>query len=254
MTTLAERNCNPLNLRPLPGGEKWQGQVGIDRNPVTGAFCVFKDNTYGVRAAVVNMRSYVKFAGVKTLRDVIYRWAPPPPGEEIIGQAGSAVNGVDMNHTAAYLQSVCRETGLPADFDMTAIVAPEPSAYWRGKLAGIVRAMNRVEAGKSTITIEEARTGVDMALGLPKGYIRQDDGNVVREDMKQSETLKINTQGQAVNALGTGVSVVTAMSVIPDYRIALIVAGLIVVAGAAAAIYFWRLRKDRKMMHEADIA
>lgn len=251
---LAEKNNNPLNLRPLPGGEKWQGQVGIDRNPVTGAFCVFKDNTYGVRAAVVNMRSYVKFAGVKTLRDVIYRWAPPPPGEEIIGQAGSAVNGVDMNHTAAYLQSVCRETGLPADFDMTAIVAPEPSAYWRGKLAGIVRAMNRVEAGKSTITIEEARTGVDMALGLPKGYIRQDDGNVVREDMKQSETLKINTQGQAVNALGTGVSVVTAMSVIPDYRIALIVAGLIAATGIGVAVWFFFLRKDRKDMSEANIA
>lgn len=254
MTTLAEKNNNPLNLRPLPGGEKWQGQVGIDRNPVTGAFCVFKDNTYGVRAAVVNMRSYVKFAGVKTLRDVIYRWAPPPPGEEIIGQAGSAVNGVDMNHTAAYLQSVCAETGLPADFDMTAIVAPEPSAYWRGKLASIVRAMNRVEAGKSTITFEEARTGVDMALGLPKGYIRQDDGNVVRENMKKSETLKINTQGQAVNAIGTGVSVVTAMSVIPDYRVALIVAGLIAATGIGVAVWFFFLRKDRKMMHEADIA
>lgn len=252
--TLAEKNFNPLNLRPLPGGEKWQGQVGIDRNPVTGAFCVFKDNTYGVRAAVVNMRSYVKFAGVKTLRDVIYRWAPPPPGEEIVGQAGSAVNGVDMNHTAAYLQSVCRETGLPADFDMTAIVAPEPSAYWRGKLAGIVRAMNRVEAGKSTITIEEARTGVDMALGLPKGYIRQDDGNVVREDMKQSETLKINTQGQVTNLVGTGTSAVSAFALIQDWRVAVIVAGIILAVGAGVAIYFWRLRKDRKDMSEANIA
>ncbi len=254
MTTLAERNNNPLNLRPLPGGEKWQGQVGVDRNPVTGAFCVFKSNAYGVRAAVVNMRSYVKYSGVKTLRDVIYRWAPPPPGGEIVGQAGSAVGGVDMNHTEAYLASVCRSTGLPPNFDMTALVSPEISPYFRGKVVAIVCAMNLVEAGKATVSYEEVKEGVDMALGLPKGYVRQDDGNIVREDMKQSQTLKINTQGQVANAVTTGTAAVTAFSAISDWRIAAIVAGVILITGAAAAFYFWRLRKDRKMMHEEGIA
>ena len=254
METLAERNRNPLNIRPLPQGQTWQGQTGVDRNSVTGAFCVFESNVMGVRAAVVNMRSYVKFAGVKTLRDVIYRWAPPPPGGEIVGPAGSAVGGVDMNHTSSYLQSVCRETGVPADFDMTAIILPDPSPYWRGKLAGIIRAMNRVEAGKSTITFQEAAEGVDKALGLPKGYVRQDDGNVIREDMKQSQTIKINTEGQMANFVGTGTSAVTAFSLIQDYRVAAIVAGIIVLGGIGVAIYFWRLRKDRKAMNEANIA
>lgn len=254
MTTLAEKNRNPLNLRPLPAGQKWQGQVGVDHNSVTGFFCVFESNVMGVRAAVVNMRSYVKFAGVRTLRDVIYRWAPPPPGGEIVGTAGSAVGGVDMNHTAAYLRSVCRETGLPADFDMTAIATADPSIYWRGKLAAIVRAMNRVEAGKSTITIEEASEGVDKALGLPNGYIRQDDGNIIRENMKQSESLKINTQGQLANVAATGTATVTAFSAISDWKIAAIVAGIFLIAGAGTALYFWRLRKDRKQMHENGIA
>lgn len=254
MATLAEANRNPLNLRPLVGGEKWQGQTGISTNPVTGKFCIFESNAYGVRAAVINMRSYVKFSGVKTLKDVIYRWAPPPPGGEIIGQAGSAVGGVDMNHTAAYLQSVCRQTGLPADFDVTALVSSDSSPYFKGKIVSIVRAMNVVEAGKSTITVQEAQEGVNMALGLPKGYTRQDDGNIIRENMKQSETLKINTQGQVANVATTGVSVVTAMSVIPDWRIAAIVAGLIVVGGAATAVYLLWLRKDRKKMHENGIA
>jgi hypothetical protein len=254
MPTLAETNKNPLNLRPLPGGEKWQGQTGISTNPVTGKFCVFKDNEHGVRAAVINMRSYVKFSGVKTLKDVIYRWAPPPPGGEIIGQAGSAVGGVDMNHTAAYLQSVCRQTGLPADFDVTALVSSNSSPYFKGKIVSIVRAMNVVEAGKSTITLLEAQAGVNMALGVPEGYTRQDDGNIIREDMKQSETLKINTQGQVANVAATGTAAVTAFSAISDWRIAAIVAGVILIAGAATAIYFWRLRKDRKMMHENGIA
>ena len=254
METLAERNRNPLNIRPLPQGQTWQGQTGVDRNSVTGAFCVFESNVMGVRAAVVNMRSYVKFAGVKTLRDVIYRWAPPPPGGELVGQAGSAVGGVDMNHTSSYLQSVCRETGLPPDFDMTAIILPDPSPYWRGKLAGIIRAMNRVEAGKSTITFQEAAEGVDKALGLPKGYVRQDDGNVIREDMSQSKTLKINTEGQIANVAATGVSAVTALSVISDWKIAAIVAGIIVLGGIGVAGYFWMLRKDRKKMNEDGIA
>lgn len=254
MTTLAEKNRNPLNLRPLPAGEKWQGQTGISTNSVTGKFCIFESNAYGVRAAVINMRSYVKFSGVKTLKDVIYRWAPPPPGGKITGQAGSAVGGVDMNHTEAYVQSVCRQTGLPADFDVTALVSPDSSPYFRGKIVAIVRAMNVVEAGKSTITLEEAQEGVDLALGLPKGYTRQDDGNIIREDMKKSETLKINTQGQVANVAATGTAAVTAFSAISDWKIAAIVAGVILIAGAATAFYFWRLRKDRKMMHEVGIA
>lgn len=253
MTTLAERNRNPLNLRPLPNGEQWQGQIGVDRNSVTGAFCIFSTNVKGVRAAVVNMRSYVKFAGVKTLADVIYRWAPPPVGG-ITGTAGSAVGGVDQNHTEEYIASVCAETGLPRTFSVLELTVPQPTIIFRGRLASIIRAMNRVEAGKSTITIEEAREGVDEALNIPKGYVRQDDGNVIREDMKQSETLKLNTQGQVMNVVGTGTSAVTAFSVIQDWRIAAIVAGVILAVGVGVGVYFLFLRKDRKDMHKGGIA
>jgi len=72
--------------------------------------------------------------------------------------------------------------------------------------------------------------------------------------MKQSETLKINTQGQLVNLATTGVGVTTALSAIQDWKVALIVAGTIVLMGAAAAFYFGWLRKDRKMMSEVGIA
>lgn len=253
MTTLAERNRNPLNLRPLPNGEQWQGQIGVDRNSVTGAFCIFSSNVKGVRAAVVNMRSYVKYLGVKTLADVIYRWAPPPAGG-ITGTAGSAVGGVDQNHTEAYIASVCAETGLPRTFSVLELTAPQPTVVFRGRMASIVRAMNRVEAGKSTITVEEAREGVDEALNIPKGYVRQDDGNVIRGDMKQSETLKLNTQGQLMNVVGTGTSAVTAFSVIQDWRIAAIVAGVILAVGVGVGIYFLFLRKDRNQMHKEGIA
>lgn len=252
--TLAEKNRNPLNMRPLGGTQKWQGQVGIDRNSVTGAFVVFESNVMGIRAAVINLRTYVLHYGVRTIADAIYKWAPPPAGG-LTGTAGSAVNGVDQNHTEAYIESVCKFAGVDRNFDLTPLAMPNaPSAYWAGKFAQVLLGMNRVEAGTFTVTIEEVREGISKALNLPAGYIRQDTGNVVREHMAQSETLKINTQGQLANVAATGTAAVTAFSAISDWKVAAIVAGVILVAGAATAFYFWRLRKDRNMMHEADIA
>lgn len=254
MTTLAERNKNPLNMRPLGGTQKWNGQIGVDRNPVTGAFVVFESNVMGIRAAVINLRSYVLHSGVRTLADAIYRWAPPPAGG-ITGTAGSAVGGVDQNHTEAYIASVCQFASVNRTFDLTPLAMPAaPSASWCNELAKVLLGMNRVEAGGLTVTIGEVIEGIGLALNLPKGYVRQDTGNVVREDMSESKTIKINTQGQVFNAAATGTAAVTAFSAIQDWKIAAIVAGVILVAGIGAAVYFWMLRKDRKMMHENDIA
>lgn len=254
MTTLAERNKNPLNMRPLGGTQTWNGQVGVDRNPVTGAFVVFESNVMGIRAAVINLRTYVLHYGVRTLEQAIYKWAPPPAGG-LTGTAGSAVGGVDQNHTEAYIDSVCKFASVSRNFDLTPLAMPNPpSMSWCNDFAKVLMGMNRVEAGGLTVTIGEVVEGINKALNLPAGYVRKDDGNVVREDMKQSETIKINTQGQLTNVATTGVSAVTAMSVIQDWKIAAIVAAVILVAGAATAFYLWRLRKDRKMMHEADIA
>lgn len=245
---LAEKNKNPLNLRPLPNGEKWQGQVGVDRNGYSGAFVVFENNVMGVRAAVVNMRSYVKYAGCRTLRDVIYRWAPPTGDHDGDGKADYD------NHTREYLQSVCKATGLSEAFSFLPIVEADPPGYFREALDRIILAMNRVEAGKQTITLAEATQGVEKALGVPKGYVRQDDGNIVREDMKQSETIKLNNTGQLANVAGTATTVVTAVAAIPDWRVAAIVAGLVALTGIAVGVYLWRLRKDRQKMHEEGIA
>lgn len=252
--TLAERNKNPLNMRPLGGTQKWNGQVGVDRNSVTGAFVVFESNVMGIRAAVINLRTYVLHYGVRTISQAIHKWAPPPEGG-LTGTAGSAVGGVDQNHTEAYIASVCQFASVPRTFDLTPLAMPTaPSAAWCNDLAKVLLGMNRVEAGGLTVTIGEVIEGIGLALNLPNGYVRQDTGNVVREDMAESKTIKINTQGQVFNAAATGTAAVTAFSAIQDWKIAAIVAGVILVAGIGAAVYFWMLRKDRKMMHENDIA
>jgi len=254
VTTLAEKNRNPLNLRPLGGTQKWNGQIGVDRNPVTGAFVVFESNAMGIRAAVINLRTYVQHYGVRTLEQAIYKWAPPPSGG-LTGTAGSAVGGVDQNHTEAYIQSVCQFAGVNRHFDLTPLAMPNPpSEMWVREFSKVLMGMNRVEAGGLTVTIGEVVEGINKALNIPPGYIRQDSGNIVREDMRQSETMKLSTQGQITNIVGTGTSAVSAFAFIQDYRIAAIIAGVILLAGAGVALYFWFLRRDRKMMHEADIA
>ena len=76
MTARGIRNNNPLNIRL--SSDRWQGQVLPQRGSGEGAFCVFETMAYGWRAAfVILCRTYYKKYGLKTITDIIYRWAPP---------------------------------------------------------------------------------------------------------------------------------------------------------------------------------
>jgi hypothetical protein len=260
--TLAARNHNPLNMRPLPNGEKWQGQIGVDRNPVTGAFCKFENNVYGVRAAVIQMRSYVRMWGCKTLRDVIYRWAPPPKKYDASAD-GSAVNGEDMNNTEAYVRVVAASANVSPYLDMTWLSLPGAKEYGEvvgnsRALARIIAAMNAHEAGGRTADDREIEQGIALALQLPKGYVRTDDGNVIREDIKQSETIKAADNGMAatgVTAIGGVVAPIAATVAGADPIVAAIICGTILIIAAGVAVYFLRkARRERVKMHEEGIA
>lgn len=91
MPALAIRNKNPGNIRPLPKGDMWQGQVGTN-----GGFCVFSTMAYGIRALCKNLIAYQKYQDghggiIDTVREAISRWAPP----------------ADHNDTEAYIALVC---------------------------------------------------------------------------------------------------------------------------------------------------
>lgn len=66
-------NNNPLNLK-FNATDKWQG---LADNPSDGTFFVFKDATYGIRAAARTLIAYQDSHGCKTIADFITRWAPP---------------------------------------------------------------------------------------------------------------------------------------------------------------------------------
>ena len=103
------RNNNPLNIRL--SSDKWQGQINgkgnIDGNSSLSSeraggeavFCQFYSMEYGWRAAfMILCRTYYKKYGLKTIRAIISRWAPPKE-----------------NNTAAYIRHVSDYTGIGPD-------------------------------------------------------------------------------------------------------------------------------------------
>jgi|GEM_PF-633233 len=97
-TPLGVRLNNPLNLRPLPAGRLWDGQVGNYDTGTIGAFCNFKAAVNGFRAAMKNLQAYVT-QGKTTPRAITNTWAPP----------------ADNNPTSAYITSVCLNAGFTPD-------------------------------------------------------------------------------------------------------------------------------------------
>ena len=95
------RNNNPLNIRR--SGDKWQGLRTLQEDK---AFCQFESMAYGWRAAFrLLCHTYYGKYKLRTIRDIIYRWAPPKE-----------------NNTMAYIRRVSdyisigpdRELGDPA--------------------------------------------------------------------------------------------------------------------------------------------
>lgn len=119
MTTLAEMNKNPLNIRFNPSN-KWVGQTGENRG-----FCVFKNEAYGFRAAYKILCNYIR-NGIVTLEDIINRWSPPCE-----------------NNTEKYIAFVEDETIIPRDLELSNNSIHD---YWT--IIIILRAMAKMECGK----------------------------------------------------------------------------------------------------------
>lgn len=90
------RNNNPLNIRV---GNVWQGEV---KNPTDGAFEQFISMKWGVRAAFVILRRYIKRYGHNTIRRIVSTWAP-----------------ANENNTNAYVDFVAKRTNINPDVQIS---------------------------------------------------------------------------------------------------------------------------------------
>lgn len=71
------RNCNPLNINK---GEPWQGLQPYEKmtpdQKAEQRFAVFKDPSWGFRAATILLRNYKIMHNLQTLKDWVDRLAP----------------------------------------------------------------------------------------------------------------------------------------------------------------------------------
>ena len=103
-----QRNNNPMNI--IGGPNKWQGMKGRqeDRN-----FVQFTTMTYGVRAAIILLTKYHRDYNLKTVPEIIHRWAPDGGEAEknYITHVRNTLFKSDINQTRADLlklmQAMC---------------------------------------------------------------------------------------------------------------------------------------------------
>ena len=125
------RNNNPLNIRRFKN-TKWAGLASEQTDP---AFCQFVTMVYGWRAAFVLLRKYFFTYKLRTVRDIISRWAPPE----------------DNNPTGIYIDSVLltlAHCGYKLNADD---ILPDPDLF-PGFWTTMVSAMAFVETGKELKT------------------------------------------------------------------------------------------------------
>ena len=110
------RNNNPLNIRI---GNTWLGEVP---NPTDSEFEQFVSVRYGLRAAFVILRRYIRRYGRNTPAKIISAWAP-------------AVE----NNTQRYIEVVCKRS----------LIAPDEVIDYADKktMVRLVKAMAFVECG-----------------------------------------------------------------------------------------------------------
>lgn len=87
------RNCNPGNIRRSKN--PYKGEIVPSQDP---AFRQFRSLDWGYRAIFVLLDTYQVRYGLRTIAQMISRWAPP-----------------SENRTDLYIRTVCQRTGIPAD-------------------------------------------------------------------------------------------------------------------------------------------
>lgn len=134
------RNQNPGNVR---WGDPWQGLVP-EKQRTDPAFCQFVSAAYGIRALARTLITYQDKYNLRTIRQIIGRWAPP-----------------NENNTNAYVRAVATQTGRAANdrLDM------QSYADLRPLVEAIIRHENGAGPLNTSNTWYDAVT-IDKALAL----------------------------------------------------------------------------------------
>lgn len=125
------RNNNPGNIRHSK--TVWMGQA--DEQPDK-SFVAFEEPVYGIRALYKILKTYQSKHGLKTVAQIINRWAPP-----------------NENDTAAYVQAVANACG----------VTPEQEIELPTVAEKLVAAIIHHENGQQPYSAVTIRRAIDIA-------------------------------------------------------------------------------------------
>lgn len=134
------RLLNPGNLRK---GNDWQGLVPANMNP-DAEFDCFVSAEMGYRALVKTLLSYKKKHGLRSVSQIISRWAPP-----------------NENDTTAYIRFIAASLGVAPNHELT---------FDRQQLFTLAKAITRKEQGRRPDGTDwfkdsDVLAGVDLAMG-----------------------------------------------------------------------------------------
>lgn len=129
------RNNNPGNLR-VSHANNWRGKLTGSAKKDK-AFEEFETLQYGYRALLILLRTYVTRYNLRTLRQVLTRYAPP-----------------NENNTESYITSVSQLSGIP--------LGQYLKANDKETLCKLAHAISRVENGVYVGTMNDVYTAWEM--------------------------------------------------------------------------------------------
>lgn len=146
-TTTGQRNKNPLNLKW--SGSVWKG-LAPDRKDSRNHL-IFTDPTYGWRAGIINLRSYWTKHNLKTIHQIMSRWAP------VTDTIGS-LPGAAPNDPSAYSRFVAERVGV-GPHDRLSIFDSKGKIKNAEQLKRLVSAMAVYENGHHYVVVDEELDG-----------------------------------------------------------------------------------------------
>lgn len=128
MSTRGIKNNNPANIRR---GCNWKG---LTEKQTDREFCQFVTMTWGVRALLVTLRTYVVKHKLHTIPQIIERWAPPQDG-----------NATDRY--IEFVEKAIKEVDAPVTLTLQAIDFMPRYQHSECILFLIAKAMCKMESG-----------------------------------------------------------------------------------------------------------
>jgi len=125
------RNNNPGNIRN--SSTVWQGEITPSKDK---SFKQFTSMSYGYRAVIKLLQNYRKMHNLKTIAELINRWAPPTE-----------------NKTSAYITRVCKEMQVPSTY--------VPDINDKATMCAMAAAISQVENGVPAV-MEDVEMGWEL--------------------------------------------------------------------------------------------